>query len=361
MFNTSIFKNMYFWIVISFIIVIPIILYLIFKKSNVKCDSTNCDPTGGSCDSTGKCNCKTGYYGPNCRLKCDSTNCGSTGGSCDSSTGKCNCKTGYYGPNCIVKCDTSNCDPTGGSCDSTGKCNCKTGYYGPNCRLKCDSTNCGSTGGSCDSSTGKCNCKTGYYGPNCIVKCDTSNCDLTGGSCDSKGTCICKPSYYGPKCDEKFLVGDKISLSNLSVPDKYLGMCYSCYGFMSNYMAVIGPKVGDFYIFTIVNISGDAQSDIVLVNTSYPAGVYLLNICMKCIGYTGGEYLVTFQHTPVSVSTTWTLSYKKPGVYSLKNKATNTYLGVCNGCFGKNGPPMPVNVESASDSDITTHWNITKI
>ena len=96
MLKMSILKNKYFWIVISFIIVIPIILYLIFKKSNVKCDPTKCDPTGGSCDSTGKCNCNP------------------TGGSCDSSTGKCNCNPTYYGPNCSVKCDSTTCGITGG-------------------------------------------------------------------------------------------------------------------------------------------------------------------------------------------------------------------------------------------------------
>jgi hypothetical protein len=124
-------------------------------------------------------------------------------------------------------------------------------------------------------------------------------------------------------------------------------------------MAIINSNT-DSTIWTVGEVDGGGQLDIKLLM----GGNLNLTLCFKCIGYTGGEYMVNLAPAVAYDDdfSTWTLIYKKPGVYSLKNKMINTFLGVCNGCFGSMGPPMPVNVKSINnDSNIDTQWNITKI
>jgi len=162
-----------------------------------------CSGMNGACDmKTGKCRCKEGFGGCNCKINCRTYDTG-----CNSCmTDKClKCDSPKYfkcpdkqSDKCIKFCP-NNCG--GHKCDITsGKCECDDGYGGEDCSTKCSThtPNCMScTKYSCL----KCDFNKGYNPKPYCKRCMKKICECNGrGVCGCDGNCQCYPGFAGPGC-----------------------------------------------------------------------------------------------------------------------------------------------------------------
>jgi len=204
------------------------------------CVDCKCHPNGsnGNCDSTGVCECNSGYLGDKCNMctsgyydggsGCQECGCNPNGdmgaGSC-SSDGTCTCSSGYTGEKCYDcesgmfyqtggdTCNACNCNGKGvrdsdSTCDSSGQCNCNEdlnftglscreclpGYYFDEFQQFCYDCVCNTdrtVGGSseCDyvNPNQQCDCISGASG----ATCDNCAAGHTGLLCDT-----CESTYY---------------------------------------------------------------------------------------------------------------------------------------------------------------------
>jgi hypothetical protein len=204
------------------------------STSCTTCIAPNFDPAK-SCAS-----CRSGFYGSNCATECNTATCNPLGGTC-SSTGSCQCfgnsTQGYWegigcagcvnnfniSTNC-TKCNQNwmgdTCSRCVGNFDETQNCErCRPGWFGPKCDMTCDAaTKCNGNGycsaDDCicfnDKTRGywdvKTNCKTclaGWTGDGC----NSAICSRgPNGICNGRGECTdpeeckCNPFSMGEKC-----------------------------------------------------------------------------------------------------------------------------------------------------------------
>ncbi|XP_008333968.1 multiple epidermal growth factor-like domains protein 9 [Cynoglossus semilaevis] len=184
------------------------------------------------------CNCSSGNEGISDPNECDQT------------TGQCECLTGYAGLQCedcfegfftngTSGCLPCSCDSFGAVdhlCDSSGICVCKMGVYGPKCdechpgffhfsTTGCRPCQCNNHTSYCHPQSGVClNCEGNTQGSNCEVckpafyrrhgaaptdaclPCPCSN-STSSGTChiDSSGSPVCDQclhQYSGSQCDK---------------------------------------------------------------------------------------------------------------------------------------------------------------
>eukprot|EP01012_Entosiphon_sulcatum_P030297 TRINITY_DN3729_c0_g1_i6.p1 TRINITY_DN3729_c0_g1~~TRINITY_DN3729_c0_g1_i6.p1 ORF type:complete len:6116 (-),score=439.75 TRINITY_DN3729_c0_g1_i6:64-18258(-) len=223
--------------------------------------------TGNACNS-----CKGKYYGISCNLLCPENATGSAcsgHGTCPSNSAVCSClsgaasgywsgttcaecRSGYYGSDCKQSCPGGACAPctSHGVCSAgingTGKCscvqrtadgwfsgdacdNCLTGYFGVTCLRECPggAANPCNSHGQCDmgiTGAGSCtcyknatvgywtgnecsSCLSGYYGRQCDLTClglvGGVGCSGHGLCSDGQigtGTCACTPGWATSNC-----------------------------------------------------------------------------------------------------------------------------------------------------------------
>uniref|UniRef100_A0A8C7UK72 Uncharacterized protein n=1 Tax=Oncorhynchus mykiss TaxID=8022 RepID=A0A8C7UK72_ONCMY len=159
-----------------------------------------CDDVTGSCrckanvDGSQCDRCKMGYYGLtasnplgcNSPCRCDPTN--SHGDTCDQSTGQCQCRSGFGGRTCTECPDNTYGDPLIGC-----RCKCPVVFCHRNLQrllnmLSCQCAAGGTKPGGCDKRTGACRCRLGVTG----ARCDA----CTRGHCDSFPDCEVCPSCF---------------------------------------------------------------------------------------------------------------------------------------------------------------------
>lgn len=173
--------------------------FYINDKNCSKC-AKGCD--GDVCDSnTGKCTCKSGFYGEKCEKECDQKCEG-----CSSTDGKClKCKeVGAYGDDCskscAEKCFNNKCDMNG-ICEDKTQC-ANDSLYGEKCEEICKDCK------SCDIKGVCTTCSDLYhYGGKCAEscenKCTAEGCDING-ICNNKVKCA-NDSLFGDKCENSCL------------------------------------------------------------------------------------------------------------------------------------------------------------
>ncbi|XP_072179665.1 protein shifted-like [Diadema setosum] len=107
-------------------------LFFQIEKECIK-DSV-CNPPcaqGGECNLSGRCDCKDGYYGPQCRQVLCNPHC-YNGGTCVS-PGVCACTKGFSGKFCHLASCKDNCY-NHGRCVAPGKCKCFRNWFGDICQ-----------------------------------------------------------------------------------------------------------------------------------------------------------------------------------------------------------------------------------
>jgi hypothetical protein len=162
----------------------------------------------GQYEST--CVCAAGYFGTRCGGSCAAccdargtasfSTCTSADGGSSCSSARCQCKTGFYGPQCQYEylwhanCFLAN---TAAAYDDPSSplgyvCNCSTGFTGPRCDTPCPAScsRCVAT-----VSGFVCVCPSGFRGSLCTTECPhgcrDSSCELVSGASPPATTCLC--------------------------------------------------------------------------------------------------------------------------------------------------------------------------
>ncbi|TSN57789.1 Scavenger receptor class F member 1 [Bagarius yarrelli] len=165
-----------------------------------------CHPHGLCDPATGTCKCFPNHWGNLCQNSCK---CGRHG-RCNSVYGNCTCDEGWWSSTCTKVCQ---CHPRTSSCDpATGHCHCKESYWGQKCshRCNCHTSPCHQYSGECQCTSGWCDqpCANGTFGDSCLFLCRP----CYHGHCDHvTGSCLCQPGFQGERC-------------NSSCPDKMYGI-----------------------------------------------------------------------------------------------------------------------------------------
>lgn len=159
----------------------------------------------GICETSGQCECKSGWSGESCdQPQCNTEGCGAHG-ICTKKG--CVCDAGWIGLNCSQECPSGlfgdSCNQTcaclnSAPCDPVhGLCSCRPGF----------------TGGKCQNV-----CPVGWFGASCSKECncsDSCHCDPQSGSCSvsltketnhtlhTVGQCMAKQMFKSWRRDEE--------------------------------------------------------------------------------------------------------------------------------------------------------------
>ncbi|KAK2186189.1 hypothetical protein NP493_212g12010 [Ridgeia piscesae] len=142
---------------------------------------------GGRCNKAGICECKLGYYGPQCKLHLlpMKLNVRNTFGQRGVAW--------HLGPICFPVCQNN------ATCIRPGVCQCLAGFEGEKCEIAICKKSC-HNGGTCTGGN-RCLCPEKYYGQYCQLK--KGVCVVgckNGGTCTTMDKCVCADGYTGTIC-----------------------------------------------------------------------------------------------------------------------------------------------------------------
>ncbi|KAJ3602121.1 hypothetical protein NHX12_029880, partial [Muraenolepis orangiensis] len=152
--------------------------------------------------SRGRCQCHSGWKGPECAVpssRCVDAHCGGHGVCI---VGACICNTGHKGANCEeVDCMDPSCSAHGVCVH--GECRCQPGRGGASCELpKAMCPDQCSGHGTHDAETGSCACDPSWTGSDCSQEVCTVNCG-SRGVCYGGTACRCEDGWTGAVCELK--------------------------------------------------------------------------------------------------------------------------------------------------------------